>query len=677
MVSACGGGGGSTPSPAPAPAPAPAPTPSPTPAPTPTPTPTPSPSPSPGNAQTQGDGPFIVVDQFGYTPMAQKIAVIRDPVQGFDEADAFSPGSTYQLINSADDSVVLTGSANAWNAGATHSGSGDRAWWFDFSSVQTPGEYFVRDLERNIDSPEFSIATDVYDAVLKQAFRTFFYQRAGFAKQEPYAEAGWVDGASHLGAQQDSQARLYSDSNNAATEKDLSGGWYDAGDYNKYTNWTADYVISLLHSYRENPNAWGDNFDIPESGNGISDILDEAKWGMDWLIKMQNANGSVLSIVGLDHASPPSAATGQSLYGSESTSATLTTASAFAIGAEIFGASGNSDLQAYANDLSSRAELAWTWANANPNVIFRNNDAAAGTSGLGAGQQEVDDSGRILKKIEAAIYLYELTSKAEYRNYVEANYDETLLIRSSYASAFQENVIYNLLHYATLENIDSAVADDIHTRFTQAIAGANVWPQVTNSGDPYLAYLQDYTWGSSSVKARKGMIFYFQILFDLGTQSDQAIHDAAQNYLHYLHGVNPLGKAYLSNMGAYGAENSVDQFYHTWFAHGSADWDSVRDSTYGPPPGFVVGGANPSYNWDACCPGSCGNQAANDRCGAAPPSPPFNQPRQKSYFDFNDSWPLNSWSVTENSNGYQVAYLRLLSKYVDESLWVLGSFKHP
>ena len=45
--------------------------------------------------------------------------------------------------------------------------------------------------------------------------------------------------------------------------------------------------------------------------------------------------------------------------------------------------------------------------------------------------------------------------------------------------------------------------------------------------------------------------------------------------------------------------------------------------------------------------------------------PPKNQPSQKSYKDFNTSWPLNSWSVTENSCGYQVNYIRLLSKFVD------------
>src|SRR5690606_12445078 len=239
--------------------------------------------------------------------------------------------------------------------------------WFDFSSITTQGNYAVVDVENNVRSPAFKIHADVYKPVLKQAVRTFFYQRAGFAKQEPYAQAGWTDTASHIGAGQDKNARLYNDANNAATERDLSGGWYDAGDYNKYTNWHADYLIVLLHTYLENPAIWTDDFNIPESGNGIPDLIDEIKWGFDWLIKMQEDNGSVLSVVGLSHnkangdvASPPSSAVGPTRYGPASTSATLSSAAAFAMGSKVLGSLGIESLNTYAQNLSDRANTAWT-----------------------------------------------------------------------------------------------------------------------------------------------------------------------------------------------------------------------------------------------------------------------------------------------------------------------------
>lgn len=80
----------------------------------------------------------------------------------------------------------------------------------------------------------------------------------------------------------------------------------------------------------------------------------------------------------------------------------------------------------------------------------------------------------------------------------------------------------------------------------------------------------------------------------------------------------------------------------------------------GPPPGYLVGGPNPSYDWAGCCPSGCGT----GECTAESVSPPKGQPDQKSYKDFNAGWPLGSWSVTEPSDGYQVKYIRLLSKFV-------------
>jgi len=136
--------------------------------------------------------------------------------------------------------------------GAIHEQSGDRVWWFDFSSVTEQGSYLIRDIERGVESHPFDIADDVYTPVLKAAFKTFYYQRAGFEKRAPYALPGYADGASHLGPEQDTEARLFSAKDDTSIARDLRGGWYDAGDYNKYTNWTANYVRGLLHAYLEN-----------------------------------------------------------------------------------------------------------------------------------------------------------------------------------------------------------------------------------------------------------------------------------------------------------------------------------------------------------------------------------------------------------------------------------------
>ncbi len=597
--------------------------------------------------------PFIVVDQFGYLPDAQKVAVIRDPEIGFDAGWDFTPGAVYQVIDTKTQAIVFEGKPVVWNKGAVDPTSGDHAWTFDFSSVTAPGSYVIRDKQAAYDSVVFDIAPNVYKPVLVQAVRMLFYQRAGFAKDAKYAGEGWADKASHLGRGQDAEARLYSKKGDKSTERDVHGGWYDAGDFNKYTSWTASYVVGLLGAYTENPQAFTDDFNIPESGNGVPDLLDEVKWGVDWLVRMQNDDGSALSVVGLSHASPPSAAHGPSYYGPATTSATYASASAFAYAARIYGA--DPRFAPYAADLKVRAVKAWAWAQAHPDVTFYNNDPRDHSEGLAAGQQETDANGRAMKALAAAVYLFDLTGEKTYSDYVDSHYRQTALVHDTYNLDFAYTDNSPLLDYAMMPGATSSVAADIKRAFADGFEGDG-WNAA--SSDPYMAHISAYVWGSNGTKSTHGNIFADEARYGLGKHSKAEAMNEAEGYIHYINGVNPLGKVYLSNMKAFGAENSVDRFYHTWFAHGSSQWDSVSKSKYGPAPGYLVGGANPNYTWAKGCPG------LNPGCGQAPPSPPVGQPAQKAYADFNDGWPVDSWEVTEDSEGYQTPYIRLLSRFV-------------
>ncbi|MEL6674326.1 MAG: cellulase N-terminal Ig-like domain-containing protein [Bacteroidota bacterium] len=95
------------------------------------------------SAQSSPTSLHIKVDQFGYLPGAKKIAVISDPQQGYNAAESFSPAATYEVHKASDESVVLSLSTVAWNGGNTHAQSGDKVWWADFSSLETPGEYYL------------------------------------------------------------------------------------------------------------------------------------------------------------------------------------------------------------------------------------------------------------------------------------------------------------------------------------------------------------------------------------------------------------------------------------------------------------------------------------------------------------------------------------------------------
>lgn len=608
---------------------------------------------------------FIIVDQFGYLPDAQKVAVLKNPQIGFDNNESYSPGKTFALVNADNDEQVYTGGITAWNNGNTNASSGDKVSYFDFSSVNEKGKYYVLDVDNNLRSYEFEISPSVYNEVLKHAVRSFFYQRVGFAKEAKYAGEGWADGASHMKQNQDPHCRMFLDQANAALEHDVSGGWYDAGDYNKYTRWTCNYIVGFMLSYLERPEAWADNYNIPESGNGIPDLLDEAKWGIDHILRLQFEDGSVISIVGESHASPPSSATGNSYYGPPNTSATLGAAGALAISSKVYRAIG---LEEYADTLLAAAIKAYDWAEANPDSLFQNNSSAYNSSGLGAGQMETDDYGRLTTKLRAAAYLFEVTGETSYRDFFDANFDKVHLLQWNYAYPFEGGNQSMLLYYANLPNATTNVATKIKEVYRKAMEnGSENLPAYESVVDPYKAHIKDYTWGSNSVKAGKALMFWNLLSYNVDADLKDKVEDAGLGYVHYFHGVNPLNMTYLSNMYKYGAENCVNEFYHSWFTNGSSKWDRVGESVYGPAPGYLTGGANPGYDWDGCCPSGCGSSGNNALCTSEPITPPLNQPDQKSYKDFNTSWPLNSWSVTENSCGYQIAFIQLLSKYVDLS----------
>jgi hypothetical protein len=596
----------------------------------------------------QSLSPFITVDQFGYRPSDEKIAVIRCPQTGFDSATHFTPGATYAVVDAhSGNAKVFEAAPVAWNGGGVDGSSGDKAWRFDFSSLTAAGDYYVMDEAQDVRSDVFSISANVYADVLKQSIRMLYYQRDGIAKDAQYAGAGWADGMAHP---QDTQCVTF---DTKSSPRDLHGGWFDAGDQNRYSSWGATDVIQLLRAYSANPAAFTDDYEIPESGNGVPDLLDEARWEIDWLLRMQNTDGSELSIAGHAGASPPSADKSTCLYAPVTTSASFSAAAVFAYASSVF----KSFDTTYAAKLQAAAIGAWTWAVAHPSVTFHN-----GGKGVGAGDPELDATyGLPMRQLEAAVYLYEATGTTSYRQYVDANYTTAHLIAyGNYADMFEGDNQEALLDYTKAPGATPSVVSAIRSAYAAGMAGSNSFGAQQSDKDPYLAYIYTYVWGSNANRASQGIMFYDMIDYGIDPAQNAAAARAAERYVHYFHGTNPLGLVYLSNMGDHGAASSVTRFFHSWFTHGSAQWDGVGSSTYGPPPGFLPGGPNPSYALDSCCPGSCSGPTA---CPAAP-SPPTGQPSQKSYAQFNDGWPVDSWQVTEPDDGYQANYVRLLSKFV-------------
>jgi endoglucanase len=609
--------------------------------------------------------PWIVVDQFGYRTGSPKIAVIRSPQTGYDNTATFTPGSKYSVMSKATGKSVKDGAPTAWNSGAIDTSSGDKVWWFDFSDVTTPGTYTVVDNDKTVRSVEFEIDDDVYRSVLKHAVRMFYYQRAGFEKTAQYAGADWTDKAALVGKGQDSEAHAWLAKTDESQVRDLHGGWFDAGDLNRYTAWASGVVITLLHAFEENPSAFGDDFNIPESGNGTPDLLDEVKYAIEWVVRMQNSDGSLLCVLGVDGASPPSAATKPSYYGPATTNASLAAAAMFAYASKVYGARSESALKSFAADLKSRAVKAWTWADANPNVLYYNNDDSkqAGSGGLASGDQEVDDASRTISKFNAAVHLYEITGESSYKSFAESNW--TKVLASGGPTEWDMEKADEAIYFSQLSGVTSSVSSAIVSQVV-----SNVGSQlgnITSSKDPYRAYLKDYTWSSNQIKMSQARLFQHLAKVGSGDNATKAA-SAAEEYVHYLHGVNPLGMVYLTNMQRAGAEHSAKTIFHTWFADKSPKWDETTSSTPGPAPGFLAGGPNNSgFGPDGCCTAPQGDSAY--KCYGSSDfalcsqnwDPPMHQPQQKSYLDYNGGWPVGSWPITEPSTGYQAKYVLVVS----------------
>lgn len=590
----------------------------------------------------------LKVDQFGYPPDVEKVCVVNNPTSGFDfnAGDLYTPGGTLQVRKSSDNSLVFSGPASSWHSGASYDQSGDQAWWFNFSSVTTPGTYYIYDPTNSKRSFTFDIRDDIYTNVLKQAVRMFYYQRSGFAKTATYAYE-WTDGASHLGAQQDLDCRLVTNPV-PSTTRQLQGGWFDAGDYNKYVNFAYEPIHDLCLAYIERPEIWTDDYNIPESGNGIPDLLDEVKWEMDWLLRMQEANGSVLmkvSVTDFSAASPPSADTGFRRYGPAQASATRTAASMYAVGALAYNLTGNPAMQLYADTLEQAAVDAWNWLIANPAYSSYTN------SGFASANPEMDSYQQSSAQVGAAILLFALTGQATYRTYVDAHYGEMHPMQWGFWYPWESIIQDLLLYYSVLPNGTTSVKNAIRSSFTNSMNGSgHLLPAITGTSCAYRAFMSngDNTWGSNRPRGHTGTMFYNVITY--GINANTAVYrNAAVGYVNFLHGLNPISRVMLTNMYDYGAEKAANEMYHSWFADGT-QYDNAITSTYGPAPGYQPGGFNPSYHPDPSYNGDI--------------VPPELQPSLKSYKDWNTSWPENSWEVTETSISNQGSYVKLLSKFV-------------
>lgn len=232
----------------------------------------------------------IHVDQLGYRPDSEKCAVLT--------AESEPKGWAYLKSEDGTTSVELSISAFG-----SDSYSGDSVWTVDFSDIKTEGRYFIEyydcsrpggEAESPVRSDVFSISRTVYQDVFKDLIHMFYFMRCGCELPEKYA------GAYHHKSCHDGPTLRYDD---GAMLPPMTGGWHDAGDYGRYTTPGAVAAAHLLYAYELYSQKCPDLL-IPESGNGVPDILNECRYELEWLLKMQKADGSAYHKLTTEKFSP-------------------------------------------------------------------------------------------------------------------------------------------------------------------------------------------------------------------------------------------------------------------------------------------------------------------------------------------------------------------------------------
>lgn len=545
------------------------------------------------NAQTSStEIALIRVDQFGYYENQIKIAVLADPQLGVNALDSYTPSNNIKLIDASNDQAVSNLTKTVINNGDTDALSGDKVWQIDFTSFKTPGTYYIEDLDKNVRSHDFVIGEENnYGNLLRAALKQLYYQRCGHDK----VSDEWSDVKCHEDLDQDTDCRDY---HGILSNRDLSGGWHDAGDYGKYVGFAYPAVNDLLSAYLMNPTFWNSfEVGIPESGNGNPDILDEVKWELDWLLKMQvneendiTLDGGLLHIVGMstdqdnywvNHVGKP-ASQDKSVrwFLGVAGQSTCSGMSMLAYGAYTFDKAGMTN---DANTYLSAAEAAWTWTENNPNDINSNfEDYPANQMDSYFYQKDILYGNVNTALFEAACYLHLLTGKNKYLTYIQNN---TAAVPDKDNDG--GNLRGALLNYAIAPSADQTVASNIKNKYLNLWGKPGVWRFKENGSD--LSDGHNYPlwgayWGANIFVCREAALVYNASSLDQNNMAwrNKLISSASS----YMHGCNPLDLAYITTVGGseYGGERYLDLFYH-----GDSNMETM------PPPGCIPGGPNASF----------------------------------------------------------------------------------
>jgi endoglucanase len=460
----------------------------------------------------------VKVSQVGYPTRAPKLAFVV----------AEAPASTFAVVRSGDGARVLAGRLSA---PAPDADSGDRVQTADFSSLDRPGRY-VLDVPGVGRSFEFAIGDDVFARPLYLALRSFYGQRCGTAVDLGPAFPGYRYAACHReGAWHASSGRT--------GPCPSAKGWHDAGDYGRYvvnSGITTGTLLWALEMFGER--LGGLTLDIPESGDAVPDVLDEARWNLEWMLSMQDEDGGVFHKQTSERfpgfVMPPDDATVSHVIGTgrepyKGSCATADLAAVAAIAARVY----RPYDAAFADATLAAAGRAWAWAAAHPAVTYRNPPGVAtGAYGDGDCRDELLWAAAELWRTggDAAAGRYFLDHERELRGSLKPdgppgwpNVAPLALWAYALAPAGDEPV-RRAIREASLAAADAIVARSETNGYRVSLVPA------------------DYVWGSNAVAANYGL----QLLVANAMRPDPRYVDAARDNLYYLLGRNTFSLSWVT-----------------------------------------------------------------------------------------------------------------------------------
>lgn len=421
----------------------------------------------------------------------------------------------------------------------------------DVSAQRRPGVYRLQ--VDSLTSEPFAIRADVLAAPFRDVLRGFYFLRSGVALDEAHA-GPWARPAGHP----DTALGFLEIGEERAGRGSAPGGWYDAGDYGKYVVNAGISVATLMHLHELQPRLVPDRgLDIPESGNGVSDLLDEIRFELEWMIRMQDADGGVFfKVAGKTWPGmvmPAHDRMARFLIG-KSTASTLNFAASMAQASRIW----KKIDPRFARACRERAERAWAWAVAHPQV---EQPAERGGSGPYADAKLGDEF------LWAAGELWVSTGEARWRSEVASRLRDQPMMDGAWWGGTQNLAMYSIALHRGKDSLGVVVAarlDSVAARVRGLIGGSAL-----------RVPLRDWNWGSTGDLANRGVL----LAFHHALRGDRADLQAMTEIADHVLGRNANGTSYVSGHGSPSMRDP-----HLRFA--------VADTVALPPPGFVSGGPN-------------------------------------------------------------------------------------